>query len=375
MITGGILTAGITLPLIGVSKQALTSAMDYQSALNLMQAVSGATDEQMQKVAETAKALGADMNLPATSAGDAALAMTELAKAGLSVNDTLAAAKGVLQLAAAGALDEASAAEIVANALNAFNLGGLRGYQGSGFAFAAANASSAEVTDMADSLTMSAAVFSSANIPIEELVASIGQMANAGIKSSDAGTSLKQMILSLQAPSNKAADLMSDLGISIYDTSGNMLPFGDIISQFSGKLSGLTQEEKNSALATIFGSDAVRAANIILMGGGDAHNKMKDAVTQTGAATELANAKMEGFKGALEGLKSQVETVCLAIAEPFLDTLEGWARRLADLIPKIMDIDPALRNAALAFGAVLALQGRLYPCRSIISALFFVILY
>ena len=111
-ITGGLLTAGVTLPLVGVGKAALDTAMDYQSGLNIMQAVSGATGEQMAQVAETAKALGADMSLPATSAADAAKAMTELAKAGLSVNDTLGAAKGVLQLAAAGNLSEAAAAEI-----------------------------------------------------------------------------------------------------------------------------------------------------------------------------------------------------------------------------------------------------------------------
>ena len=363
---GGLLTAGVTLPLVGVAKSALDTAMDYESALNMMQAVSGATGEQMAAVAKRAKELGADMSLPATSAGDAAKAMTELAKAGLSVEQSMAAAKGVLQLAAAGNLSEAAAAEIAANALNAFHLQGSEATRIANLLAAAANSSSGEVTDMADSLKMSAAVFASAGIPIEELVASVGQMANAGIKGQDAGTSLKQMLLSLQAPTDKAAKLMSDLGINIYDAQGKMLPLGSIIEQFSTKLGNLTQEQRNAALATIFGSDAVRAANIVMMGGVDAHNQMLEAVTREGAAADLAGARMKGLSGALQGLQSQIETVLLEVAEPFLGVLEGLARNLADLVPKITELDPNIRNAAVAFGAVLAAAG---PVLLIIGAL------
>jgi TP901 family phage tail tape measure protein len=354
---GGLLTAGITLPLVGVAKTALSTAIDYQSALNMMQAVSGATDAQMAQVAATATALGADMSLPATSAADAALAMTELAKAGLSVEQSMAAAQGVLQLAAAGGLSEAQAAEIAANALNAFGLSGEKATDVADLLAAAANASSADVGDLADALKMSSSVFAAAGMPLEELVAAIGQMANAGIKGSDAGTSLKQMLLSLQAPSDKARQLMADLGITIYDTQGQMLPLPQIIDQFSTRLAGLSQEQRNAALATIFGSDAVRAANIVLMAGADAHAQMLQAVTRQGAAADLATARMKGLGGAIEGLKSQIETVLLSAAQPFLGTLEGWVRGLADLVPRIAAIDPALRTAALAFAAVLAAAG------------------
>lgn len=364
--TGGMLTAGITVPVAGIAKAALDMAVDYESAMNMLQAVSGATDEQMQQVAQTAKALGADLTLPATSASDAATAMVELAKAGLSVEQSMAAAKGVLQLSAAGNLSNAAAAEIAANALNAFGLSGERAADVANLLAAAANASSAEVTDVADSLKMASAVFASAGIPIEELIASIAQMANAGIKGSDAGTSLKQMLLSLQAPTDTARALMDGLGISIYDAQGAMLPWGDIINQFSTVLATLTQEERNAALATIFGSDAVRAANIVLMGGVEAHNEMLDAVTREGAAAELAGARMKGLGGALQGLQSQIETVLLELAEPFLGTLEGWARGLADLVPKITELDPNLRNAALAFLAVLAAAG---PVLLVVGAL------
>jgi TP901 family phage tail tape measure protein len=356
---GAGLTAGLTLPILGVGKAALDMAMGYEKSMNLFQAVSGATADQMGQVAKKAKELGADMTLPATSAADAATAMTELAKAGLSVNDTLDASKGVLQLAAAGVLTEAQAAEIAANALNAFHLEGKEATRIADLLAAAANTSSAEVTDVAMSMQMAGSVFASAQIPIEDLITAIGEMANAGIKNSDAGTSLKQMLIALEAPSDKARKVMGGLGIAIYDAAGKMKPLRELIGIMTEKLSPLTQEARDYALSTIFGSDAVRAANIVMLGGVDAFDKMKEGVTKQGAAATLAGARMKGLAGAIEGLKSQIETVLLDVAEPFLGMLEGFARSIADLVPKIETIDPNIRNMALAFLGVLAVVGPL----------------
>lgn len=325
--------------MVGAVKGGLDVAMDYQSSMNMMQAVSGATEEQMAKVGQMAKKLGADMTLPATSAGDAAGAMTELAKAGLSVDEALAAAKGTLQLAAAGQVSEAAAAEIAANAINAWrNAAGEAALTGDDAVMVAdllagaANASSGEVTDMADSLKMASAVFAAAGIPIEDTVAAIGEMSNAGIAGSDAGTSLKQMLLSLQAPTDKSRKLMAQMGVEVYDSQGQMRDFRDIIGGFNKGLEGLTQEQRNQALATIFGSDAVRAANVVLGGGVEAFDKMKGAVTKEGAAAELAGARMKGLRGAIEGMKSQVETALLTLAEPMLGPLEEGMRGFADVI-------------------------------------------
>ncbi|MBX6770886.1 MAG: phage tail tape measure protein [Chloroflexi bacterium] len=365
---GGLLTLGVTTPLAGVTKTALDTATSYQSSMNMFQAVTGATADQMKKVQDVAIALGADMSLPATSAADAGRAMTELAKAGLSVDDTLGAAKGVLQLAAAGHLSEAQAAEIAANALNAFHLQGTEATRVADLLAAAANASSGEVTDMSDALRMSAAVFASAGQPIDALVTSISEMSNAGIQGQDAGTSLKQMLLSLEAPTDKAAKLMKEMGITIYDAQGKMLPFREIIAQFSDRLGNLTQQQRDQALATIFGSDAVRAANIVLMGGVKAYDQMHEAVTRQGAAAELAGARMKGLGGAIEGLKSQIETVFLQLATPVLGTLEGWVRAIADLIPKITELDPRLLAAAGAFLAVVAAAGPVIAAVGAIAA-------
>lgn len=149
------------------------------------------------------------------------------------------------------------------------------------------------------------------------------------------------------------------MGVSVYDASGTMRPFPDLIRQFNGALSGLTQQQRDAALATIFGADAVRAANVVIMGGADAHEKMVGAVTRAGAGADLAGSKMKGLGGAFEGLKSQWETVSLEIGERFLPVAEGVVRWAADILPYLSKIPADVMVFGAAFGAVLAAVGPL----------------
>ncbi len=337
-----------------VAGSALKMAADYEQGMNVLQATSGATTGEMAALDNMAIQLGADITLPGTSAKDAAEAMLELSKAGLSVNDILAASKGVLQMSAAGQLSNARAAEITANALNTFGLEGEYATAVADMLAAAANASSTDVLGMADAIAMSGAVAAQAGLPMEYLTTAIAMMANAGIKGSDAGTSIKQMLLSLMAPTKESAELMSDMGISLYDAAGQFRPLDEIIQQFSGKLGPLTEQQRNAALATIFGSDAVRAANIVLMGGVDAFNKMEMAVTRSGAAADLASAQNTGLSGALDGLKSTMDTVLQAGARPLLETLTGFVTNISEMVGAFAAANPQLVTAGLAFAGVVA---------------------
>lgn len=354
---GGLMTAAFTVPLALAGRSALNIFQEYEKAMNILGAVSGATAEEMQKLSKLAKDLGADLTLPGTSAADAAQAMSELAKAGMSVNDIIAASKGVLQMSAAGNLSNAEAAEIAANALNAFNLSGEEAIRIADLLAAGANSSSAEVKEMADSLQMSSAVFANAGMEIEELIASISIMANAGIQGSDAGTSLKQMLLALQAPSDDAIDIMNELGISIYDAQGNMKTMREIIEEFNVKMRALTQEERNYALAKIFGSDAIRAANIVLLGGVDAYDQMLEKVTQTGAAADLASAMMKGLTGAIENVKSAFETASIAAIEPFKEDLAKLLEFVAKALNAFSALPEPVRKIIVVWLALLAVTG------------------
>lgn len=323
------------------------AAASFEQRMNVLQQTAGASAQQMAQISAKAKQLGADLTLPATSANDAAAAMLELSKAGLSVADTMNAAKGVLQLSAAGQLANADAAEITANALNAFKLAGTDAIRVADLLAAAANASSAGVGDVALAMQQASAVFNMAKLPIEDLIASIGMMANAGIKGSDAGTSLKAMLQSLLAPSDEAAGAMAQYGIQVRDASGNIKPMAQLVQEFTTKLGPLTAAQRDQALATIFGSDAIRAAQIVMMGGTKAFTDMTAAVTKSGAAQDLAAAQTKGLLGAWKGLQSQLETLGQAAGEQLVPALTELVR----LINAAMQSD-ALRDFVAGLGIV-----------------------
>jgi TP901 family phage tail tape measure protein len=350
------LALGVTAPLMGLGAAAVKIAADFEQTMDILQATSGATAEQMGKLDQLARELGSDLTLPGTSAKDAAEAMLELSKGGLTLADTMAATKGVLQMSAAAQVSNARAAEITVNALSAFRLAGSEATRVADLLAAAANSSSAEIAHIADGLQMSASVFAMAGVPIEDLVNALSLMANAGIKGSDAGTSLKQMLLSLQAPTDKAAKLMAAIGVSIYDAQGKMLPLRSIIEQFTQALGGMSQQQQAAALSAIFGSDAIRAANVVLAEGTAAWDKQMAAVTEAGVAAELAGAQNKGLKGALDALQSSLETVALSLT-PYLDRLSEWVRALAEVTEKLSELSPATRDALLALGLVAAAAG------------------
>lgn len=344
-------------------------AADFEETMNLLQATSGATASQMEQVSAKATALGADLTLPATSAVDAGEAMLELSKAGFTVQEAMDAAKGTLQLAAAAQIEEAKAAEIASNAINAFGLEAKDATFVSDLLAAASSASSVEITDVAQSFTMAGAVFSTfqgrladGKTAITDLTTAIGILGNAGIKGSDAGTSLKQALLQLTGPSKKAKGLMQELAASIgvsgdiaYDAQGNMRSFRDIIELTAKATAGMTMEARDNAITTIFGADAIRVVTELIAAGPKAWDEMSAAVTRQGAAADLAAARTKGYKGALEGAKSQVETLQKTIGSlllPVLATLlntyisPGIAKINAFFTPFASATDPLLKFAS-----------------------------
>lgn len=337
---------------------AVNAAGNFESSLNTLQAVTKATSGQMKQASTLARALGRDITLPATSAKDAADAMTELAKGGLSVSDTFKAAKGVLQLSAAAQITNAEAATITARALNSFSLSGDKAVHVADVLANAANVSTGEITDMAMALQQSSAIAKSAGLSIEDTATAISLLANKGVVGSDAGTSLKTMLMSLVPETNKAKKAMSELGVSTFDASGQYLPLRNIIEQYHGALSKLTPEQRASTIQTIFGSDAARAANIIFGQSVKTFDEMRGAVSRSGGASELAAAKMKGFKGSMEAFKSTLETVAIELGLKLLPAATNVMRKFTDFIGVMERHSKVTKIAALSIslfvGGILA---------------------
>lgn len=326
--------SGVLSTVSGAFRSTLGAGIDFDDQMNTLRAVTGATGAQMAQLRQKAVDLGNDLSLPSTSASDAADAMVELAKGGLSVEESMAAAKGVLQLSAAAGVSTGQAATYAADALNTFHLAGKDATMVADLLAGAANASSGEITDMGFSLQAAGSVFAAAKIPIQSTVALIAEMAQNGIKGSDAGTSLKTMLMRLESPTDAATAAMKQLNIHLFDAHGNVRNFEDVIRDAQGPLAKLTNQQREQALATIFGSDAVRAGTIIFGGGTDAYLKMRDAVTKVGAAQDVAGAKSQGLGGAIRGLQSQLETMSLSIYQQVEPRLESLVKRVSDVADK-----------------------------------------
>jgi TP901 family phage tail tape measure protein len=325
------LGAGLAVVGLGL-KSALSAAGEFESTLNSFQAVASATSAEMKQVSKRARELGRDITLPATSAKDAAEAMTELAKGGLSVKQSMKAAKGVLQLAAAAQIGNAEAATIAARALNAFGLSGNKAGMVADVLANAANASTGEITDFAMGLQQSSAVAKQWGLSINETTAALMEMSDAGIVGSDAGTSLKTMLQSLIPATEPAANAMERLGVNVFDAHGKFVGIEETIRQYSAGLKNMTQEQQAATLKTIFGSDAVRAANIILGKGALAFDSYVKKTEKSGAAAALAAAKMKGFKGSMEAIRSAVETLQIELGTLLLPALTRAAEGVSNFI-------------------------------------------
>lgn len=308
---------------IGVD--AVKSAGAYESSLSKLQQASGATAAEMEQLAAMTRTLGQSNDLAGVSAADAAATMTELAKAGLSVKDTLDASKGTMALAKAGNIEFADAAVIAASALNAFGMQGRDANKVADILAAGANASQAELSDLALGLQQSATVAKQFKLSLNDTVTSLALFANNGIRGSDAGTSLKTMLIALANPSDGAATAMKEIGFSAYDASGQFVGLREMGDRLKKSLSGLTDEQKQQTLATIFGTDAFRAAAVLADNAGESYDKMSKSVGQNGAALKAAKAQLGPYERSMEGLRNTASELSLRIGNKLLPAITSLA--------------------------------------------------
>jgi TP901 family phage tail tape measure protein len=317
-----------TVAVLGFAK-AVQSAAKLATELNVFRVTAGATADEMTRVAETAKRLGRDITLPGVTAGDAAIAMTELAKAGLSVQDSLDGARGVLQLSTAAQIDNVQATQLVAGALNSFALAGTEAVRVADLLTGAAKESQGEISDMGTSLAQASAVSHLFGVSIEDTITLLTELAQAGIQGGRAGTSLRVALLRLVNPPAAAAKVLEELNVQIRDINGNLRP--QVFIDIQKALAGYTKSQREAKLATIFGSDAIRAAAIIGAKGAEGFNKTSAAIEEAGLAAQLAAARTSGLEGASLNLSNQISALGLQVGEASQGPLTSLVTVLASI--------------------------------------------
>lgn len=353
MIMGGALLAGVGL--------AVKSFMEFDSAMAEVKASTHETAANMDLLREAAIDAGADT---AFSAKEAAQGIDELAKAGVSTKDVLAGGlTGALSLAAAGSLGVGEAAEIAASALTQFKLSGKDIPHLADLLAAGAGKAQGSVQDMGAALNQTGLVASSTGLTIEETTGALAAFASAGLTGSDAGTSMKTMLMSLNPNSAKAATLMNELGIKAYDAEGSFIGMSEYAGVLQGALKGMGDEQRNATLKTLFGSDAVRAANVLYEQGADGIQKWEDAVNDAGYAAVTASIKQDTLAGDLEKLGGSFDSLLIKSGGGVAESLRGLVQGAEDLVDAFGKIPTPILNAGAGIagiaGAALLLGGGL----------------
>ena len=316
---------------------AITKSADFEARMSSIKAVTGSSADVMKQFHDAAIKAGADTAFSATEAADA---IEELAKAGVSTKDILnGGLTGALNLATAGELDLKEAAEIASTALNAFKRDNLSVVDAANQLAGAANASATDVHELKYGLSMVAPVASGLGLSFRDTTNALAVFAQNGLKGSDAGTSLKTMLMNLQPQTKGQYLAMKRLGIITEDganrfftAEGKIRSFAEISQVLKDSLSGLTQQQQQQALKTLFGTDAVRAATIAMNEGADGANKMQAEISKVTAA-QVAAEKLNNLKGAVEGLSGSFETLQIKLGEsvlPLFTTIVKYVDKLVD---------------------------------------------
>lgn len=259
------------------------------------------------KIGQAAIALGPKLGIAPV---EALKGFEALAKAGLTTEQILSGGlESALTLAAAGTIEVGQAAEITAASLTQFNLQGEQAGLVADLLAKGANIAQGDVADFGAALNQTGLVANAYGLSIEETVGALTAFAQAGLIGSDAGTSFKAALLRLQAPTEKAKQILDQYGIVLTDTNGNFKDLASVAGELQTKLSGLTQEQRSAALAQIFGQDAIRVANILYKEGAQGIAEYTRQVNDTGFANSVAQTKLESISGSVDKLSASWDAV------------------------------------------------------------------
>lgn len=336
MVGGAVVAAGLALAIVKMS--------EFDAAMSAVKAATQESAENMTLLRDAAIEAGAET---AYSATEAANAIEELGKAGLSTQQILnGGLSASLTLAAAGGIGVAEAAGFAAIAMKQFGLEGEALPHVADLLAAGAGKAVGDVDQLAQALNQAGLVANGAGQSIEDTTGVLAAFADAGLLGSDAGTSLKSAIIALQAPTDKSRALMEQYGLSFYDANGNMLGFSEIAGQLESKLGTLTAEERNATLAMIFGNDALRSANVLYEQGAEGIQGYIDQTNDAGYAAKVAADRTNNLAGDIEKLGGSFDTA-------LIKTGSGANEVLRDIVQSatfLVDVFGGLPEPVLAVG-------------------------
>lgn len=361
---GNTFTTRLTLPVLAIGTAAVSTGNDFEAQMSRVQAIAGATADELEQLTNQAIDLGASTTF---SASEVASGMENLASAGFTTQEIMDAMPGLLDLAASSGADLARSSEIAASAIRGF---GLEANSSAHIAdvFAEASArTNAQVEDMGEAMKYIAPVANTMGLSIEEVAAAVGIMSDAGIKGEQAGTTLRGALVRLTKPTSKMQAVMDDLGLSFYDNEGKMKSLAEMVSMLQEATAGLTEEEEQYALTTIFGTESLSGMTaLISRGSDDLRDMTKEFENADGAAKDMADTMLDNTKGSIEELKGSLESAGIAIQKSLSPFIRDLAEKIQDLVDDFNDLTDEEKENVIKTALLVAAIG---PAIKILSAL------
>lgn len=352
---GSTLTKTVTTPVLGLGTAAVKVTSDFESAMSKVSAISGATGGDLDALNKKAQEMGAKTKFSATESAEA---FTYMAMAGWKTEDMLSGIDGIMSLAAADGLDLATTSDIVTDALTAF---GLSASDSGHFADVLAKASSnanTNVSMLGESFKYAAPVAGALGYSAEDTAIALGLMANAGIKGSQGGTALRGSLTRLIKPTDDAAALMEQYGLSMTNADGSMKSLGEVMNMLRDKLGGLTEAEQAQVAAQIFGQEAMSGMLAIINASDSDYAKLTDAIYDAdGAAQQMADTMLDNLSGQLTLLKSALEGLAIQFGEILMPYIKQFVTWLQNLTQRLQELTPEQKEQVVKWAAIAAAIG------------------
>lgn len=334
--------SGMSTALAGVAGYSIKVGSSFEAGMSKVQAVSGASNEQLERLSNKAKEMGATTKFSATEAADA---MNYMAMAGWKTEDMLNGIDGIMNLAAASGEDLATTSDIVTDALTAFGLSASDSTHFADVLAAASSNANTNVSMMGETFKYVAPVAGSLGYSAEDCAVAIGLMANSGIKASQSGTALRSMFSRLAKPSKEVKEAMEKLNISLTDSHGNMKSLDTLMGDLRKSFSGLSESEKAEMASSLAGQEAMSGLLAIVNASDADFNKLKDAIYGAdGASAKMAETMQDNLQGKITILKSTIEGLGIKIYEEIEDPMKEAAEGATDSVGQISS---ALENGGI----------------------------
>lgn len=358
----------VTAAVGALGTAAVKTTADFDSSMSQVQATMGITKDSMSDLngasvntmdalRDLAKEMGAST---AFSAGECADAMNYLALAGYSTQEIYDTLPTVLNLAAAGGIDLASASDMVTDAMSALGMETSEADTMVDQMAKTASSTNTSVAQLGEGILTIGATARTVKGGTAELNTALGILANNGIKGAEGGTHLRNVILSLQNPTDKAAATMESLGVSVYDSEGNMRSMNDILGDLNTSMEGMTAQEKANIISQIFNKTDLSAVNALLANTGDTWDSLQQSIVDSGgAAQQMADTQLDNLSGQLTLLKSALEGLAISFGEILMPAIRAIVEKVQAFVDKLNSLDDAQKKTIVKIALVAAAIGPL----------------